>query len=522
MNILICCAGGMSSSLLVQKMRDEVKKQGLTDYKIGACAINQLNQYLNEADVLLIAPQISFISSQITQENLRILHITPQEYGTLNASSVISRIISGEQTTIKPQKENKFIKIQDLLLPIATKVSLNKTLNAIAKSFISIMPITMIGSLYLLLENLPFEIITNVLKAYGLHYLFDSMSAATIDILSIYLVFFVAYHYVKLNNYNGHPAGLLSLISFFIITGKTNGAYQINFLGTKGVFCALFIGITVSKCYVILSKFNITKKLDALPKQVAASLSSIIPFFIIISIFTLLASWLSHTNYGNLHQFFYITLQKTLSQYLGNNIISFVFFQLTSNLLWFFGIHGGNVVNSVTNTVYIPLAMENFALYSQGEQPIHIITNCFAKCFTFGGAGSMFGLSLLMTFFSKSEQYKTLGRISLPTTFFYINEPLLFGIPVIMNPLYFIPLMLITPILGNLTYFMMKIGIIPIPSGIQLPWTTPPIIYGILQGGWILALWEVLMIIMSMIMWYPFFKVGDKEAYLKEHNDCHN
>jgi len=525
MKILICCAAGMSSSLLVQKMRDEVKQRDLEDIKIGACSVNQLNQYIQEADVLLLAPQINYIHDEIRHLNLSslsIINITFEEYGTLNASQLMNRVLSGQTNIALHKNEPFFDQVNRLLSPFALKVGHNKSLEAISKSFTSIMPITMIGSIFVLLQNLPLPNYTDFLETNGLSNIFSLMTGATMDILSLYLVFFVAYHYVKSQHEHGHPAALLALICFFLITGKTGNYYALDYLGTKGIFGAIFIGLITGKLYLFILKYNQLKLPKTIPSQVTRSLNAIFPSFIIISFFTCIVYLMSQTPYGNLHNLLYKTLQSTLNRYLSNNIISNIFFQLITNLLWFFGIHGGNIVSSITNPIYIPLALENFALYSQGQEPVNIISNVFAKCFISGGVGSMFSLSILMTLFSKSEQYKTFGKISLPTTFFYINEPLLFGIPIIMNSIYFIPLMTITPTLGLLTYFVMSIGLVPIPRGIQLPWTTPPIIYGLLQGGWRLAFWEILMIFLAMMMWYPFFKIGDREAYKKEHDECHN
>ena len=148
--------------------------------------------------------------------------------------------------------------------------------------------------------------------------------------------------------------------------------------------------------------------------------------------------------------------------------------------------------------------------------PYIFIGTAFNKTFTFGGVASMMGLAILMVFFSRSQQMKTLGKLSLPTTIFFINEPLLFGIPTVMNPLFFLPMLFLTAIQGTLTYIVMSIGLIPIPHGIQLPWTTPGIIHGFLQGGFMLALWELLMILLSMVLWYPFFKIQDNIDYEQE------
>ena len=121
-----------------------------------------------------------------------------------------------------------------------------------------------------------------------------------------------------------------------------------------------------------------------------------------------------------------------------------------------------------------------------------------------------------MTFLSKSEQFKTLGKLALPTTFFFINEPLIFGIPVVLNPLFFVPLMFLTPIMAIMTFVVMSAGLIPIPNGAQIPWTTPPLISGFLIGDWRLVIWQALMILFAGAFYFPFFKVADKRAYEEE------
>ena len=257
-------------------------------------------------------------------------------------------------------------------------------------------------------------------------------------------------------------------------------------------------------------------------KSLAFELEKLVPSLFIILIFLSIACLILLTPYPNLHTLIYETIQTSLMSFMGNNLWSFLILQLMTNVLWFFGLHGGNIVSSVTNAIMISLSLENFSLYQSGQMPINIISNDFSKCYIAGGVGSLFSLTILMTFLSKSKRYKTLGKLSLPTTFFFINEPLMFGIPVVLNPTLFIPLVFITPILAVFTYCMMAMHIVPIPIGIQLPWTTPPVFYGFLQGSYKIALLEVVNIILAGLMWYPFFKKMDHHAYLQETKECHN
>ncbi len=416
------------------------------------------------------------------------------------------------------------------MMPIAGKLGNNRYLKAISSGFIAVMAATIVGSIFTLIGNLPITAWTTWLAETGLSSILALPGQCTTDLIAVYAVFFIAYSLAKSFDVDGAGAGLSCLVSFFIVTGRTAyfataaedatavSALATTYLGAKGLFTAMIIALIGARVYVaVVKKGWVITLPESVPPNVANSFSSLIPATFVIVIFLLVALVCSFTPYGDLHTMIFTVIQSNLMRFIGNNIWSFLFFNLMTNILWFFGLHGGNIVGSITNPVYTPLSLENLAAFQAGEKTMpYIITGAFTKSFTFGGVGTMFGLAILMCFFAKSKQYKMLGKLSLPTTFFFINEPLLFGIPVVLNPMFFLPLMFITPILGSLTYFVMKIGLVPIPHGLQIPWTTPPVINGFLQGGIGLAVWELLMILASIALWYPFFKMGDKKALEEE------
>ena len=196
--------------------------------------------------------------------------------------------------------------------------------------------------------------------------------------------------------------------------------------------------------------------------------------------------------------------------------LSSIIINLISNVLWFFGIHGGQITNTVTSPIYTVFSYENLAAYNLGEQLPNIINKQFGYMYTFGGAGSTFGLVLLMTFFAKSERLRNVGKISLPLSFFFINETVLFGVPMVLNVVMLVPFIFITPFLGLLTYSATKYQLIPYVIGVDIPWYTPLIISGLIEGGIKLALWQILMVILSIVLYYPFFKIQDRIYYLEE------
>ena len=420
------------------------------------------------------------------------------------------------------------------VMPLAGKLGTNRYLKAISSGFIAIMAATIVGSIFTLIGNLPFTGWTAWLASTGLNKILALPGQCTTDLIAVYAVFFIAYNLAQTFEVDGKGAGLAALVSFFVVTGRATyfaaaaedaaavSALSTGFLGAKGLFTAMIVALIGARIYVFIVKKGWVIKLpDSVPPNVAGSFNSLIPSFFVVVVFLLVAMGMSFTSYGDLHTMIFTVIQSNLMRFMGDNIFSWLFFNFMTNILWFFGLHGGNIVGSITNPVYTPLALENLAAFKAGETVMpYIITGSFGKTFTFGGVGSMFGLAILMTFFAKSKQYKMLGKLSLPTTFFFINEPLLFGIPVVLNPLFFLPLMFTTPLLGTLTYFMMKIGVVPIPHGIQLPWTMPPVFNGFLQAGIGLAIWEVLMVLASMIIYYPFFRMGDKQALAEENGEA--
>lgn len=428
--------------------------------------------------------------------------------------------------------------LEKYLMPISAKLSGNRYLRAISNGFIAVMTANIVGSMFTLLGNLPIPAYTNWLAETGLNAVLALPGAVTVSMISLYAAFFIAYHLAREFNSDGLGAGLISLISFLLVTGTgtyftaaaadagTVAAVSTEYLAAKGLFTAMILSLLTARLYVwILEKGWTIKLPDSVPPNVSNSFKTLIPGFIIITLWLVIASLMKGTSYGGLHQFVFGIIQSNLMRFMGNNVWAWLFFNIMTGLLWFFGLHGGNIVGSITNPVYTPLALENLEVYMAdptAKMPNIFIGNTFVKTFTFGGVASMLGLAILMVLFAKSKQMKTLGKLSLPTTIFFINEPLLFGIPCVLNPLFFLPMLFLTGIQGVLTYFVMSIGLVPIPHGVQLPWTTPGIIHGFLQGGPVLAIWELLMILMSIALWYPFFKIQDNKCLAEEAGTAEN
>lgn len=420
----------------------------------------------------------------------------------------------------------KFMEVlESKLMPIGVKLGDNRYLKAINKSFMLILPLTIFGSIFTLISSFPITAWTQWLTDTGLATWLALPSKLTIDMISIYTVVSLGYVFTKEEGYNGFAGGLTALVSFVIVTpllqitthqDKVITAIGFDWLGARGLFVAMFIGCVSSLLFIFFNKKGWTIKMpEGVPPMVTQSFSSLIPMFLVGTIFLIVAYIFSLTSYGSLHSLIYTFIAAPL-QKVGGSFGGMIVFTLALHVLWFFGLHGGNIVNSISNPFLMPLALENLAAYQAGGTPEYIYTAAFKNTYQFGGAGMTISLCILMIFIAKSERFKTLGKLALPANIFYINEPVTFGTPLVLNTTLVIPFVLAPLIIQVLAYGLTVIGVLPVLIGYQIPWSMPPIISGFIQGGWRVALYQVFSLVLTFAIYYPFFKVCDKQACLEE------
>lgn len=277
--------------------------------------------------------------------------------------------------------------------------------------------------------------------------------------------------------------------------------------------------MTVEIYRLILKKGWTIKLPDAVPENVSRSFSSLIPGVFVVVVFTSIRIIFMLTDYGSAQAFIYSILQVPLLA-LGGTLPAQLLAQFIESILWSLGIHGGNVVGSVMDPIRMTLMAENAQAYALGENVPNIIQYQFGANFiSLGGSGTVIGLAIAGFFFTKSRQYKALGKISFVPSLFNISEPLVFGMPIVLNPILIIPFIITPLIMTVLTYTVMYFNIVPAPSGINIPWTTPPVISGLLISGWRGAVWQIFGIILSTLIYTPFLKILDKKALKQEQNE---
>lgn len=420
----------------------------------------------------------------------------------------------------------KFMEIlESKLMPIGIKLGANKYLKAINKAFMFILPLTIFGSIFTLISSFPITAWTDWLAETGLASWLALPSKFTVDLISLYTVIALGYAFTKEEGYNGFAGGLAALVSFIIVTpllnvtnaeGKVITGLAFDWFGARGLFVAMLIGILSSVLFIFFTKKGwVIKMPEGVPPMVTQSFSSLIPMFLVGTLFLVVAYLFSLTPYGSLHNLIYTLIAAPL-QKIGGSFGGMIVFTLALHVLWFFGIHGGNIVNSISNVFLLPLALENLAVYQAGGSPEFIYTTAFKNTYQFGGAGMTISLCILMVFVARSQRYKALGKLALPANIFYINEPIIFGAPIVLNVTLIIPFILAPLVTQILAYVLTSVGILPVLIGYQIPWSMPPIISGFIQGGWQVALYQVFSIFLTFAIYYPFFKIIDKQACMEE------
>ena len=413
-------------------------------------------------------------------------------------------------------ENNKFI---NKALEISGRVATNIYLDSISKGLMATLPILMIGSLALLLGVFPYDPWIHLIQSIGIEKYLLAASTVTTSCLSIYAAFLIGYRLAGHFKVDQIPAGLISVFAFFITTPLTeDGALSMSFMGAQGLFGAMIAALVARRLYCFfMSKEKLKIHMpDGVPPMIANTFSALIPGILVGFILILVSYGFSFTTWGSFSQMVYSSIVTPLNA-LGGSVWSLVVLLLVQMVLWFFGIHGSNVISGVITAVYLPMATANMEAYASGKDLPNILGNTFYDAFSgIGGAGGTLSLCIVILLFAKSKQNKEMGKLGIVPGLFTINEPVVFGYPLIMNPLLAIPFIL-TPVVQTLVaYFAMAINLVPRLTGVQVPWCMPIIIKPLLAGGWQAAILQVVCIIIGCLIWYPFFKLSDNQRYKEE------
>ncbi len=426
--------------------------------------------------------------------------------------------------------------LEEKLLPAASKIQSNIYISAVSDGFSQILVVILMGAIFTLLASLQLDVYQSFIQMTHLKTIFSYASAVTTDMIAIYTTMSVAYQLTVKKGFSKEaPIVAFITVAMFLLMiplgvqaeakeskelVSITAALATEYLGSKGLFSAMILGLVVPSIYVIFPKRGITIKLpSSVAPTIAKSFAALIPGFVVLAIFSVVRFVFAMTSYGDFNSFVYQIIAKPLGN-LGNSPISMIVLVLVAQILWVIGIHGYLVIRPFLQVIYMPLALENLTAFQAGEALPNMITyQHYGTYMNLGGSGALLGLAILMAFVAKSKRYKTLGRLGLPSTICSINEPIIFGTPIVLNPIMAIPF-IVTPVISFIIpYVLQCIGILPTLRGISLPLGTPAILYGWLGGGMPVAIMQLILIVLQIIIYYPFFKVLDSKAVLEEQEE---
>lgn len=318
--------------------------------------------------------------------------------------------------------------------------------------------------------------------------------------------------------------GVVALAAFLILTPQVlegvSGVIPTSSIGAEGMFLGIFTAFISAELYRFFVQKNLTIKMPAgVPGAVSRSFSALIPITLTLSVFLVIRIIFSYTPFDTVQNFIYTVIQQPLTV-LGSGLPATLIAVLLIQIFWFFGLHGQIIINSVFDPIWYALNDENLQAFQAGTELPNIVTKQFIDTFLvgMGGSGMTLAVVILIFMIGKSRQLKELGKLGGPAGIFNVNEPIIFGLPIIMNPIIIIPWLIAPVVVTIITYYAMSIGLVPPPAGIIVPWTTPPILSGFLATGnaWQGAVLQMFNIIVVGIIWWPFLKVLDKNYYENE------
>lgn len=431
-------------------------------------------------------------------------------------------------------------KLEKSLMPVAEVISRNKYLLAIRDGFLCATPLLIVGSFFMLIANFPIQGYLDWLKAtqvfgYSLSSIVSIPANTTFNLMAIFAIVGFGYSFSKQIKINPGFGSVTGLIAWFLLMpqytmvtpeGATEAikvsSIPMDWVGAKGLFIGIFcVFISLHVYKYIFDKGWVIHMPKGVPPTVEESFASLIPGAFVLIVFLGINILFKLTPWGDAFNFIFNFLQLPL-QNVGDSMGAMVIVYLFAHVLWFFGIHGTQITDSVFTPILYALSADNLTALQAGQPLPHIINKQFQDLFaTYGGGGSTLSLLIAALMFCKSKRVTELAKLSIIPGIFGINEPVIFGLPIVLNPTIAIPFILVPMLNIIVCYLAMDVGLVPVCNGVIMPWTTPPIVSGFLASGWQGSVLQAVMIVVGVFIYTPFIKTVDA-GYLRDEAEAAN
>ncbi len=426
--------------------------------------------------------------------------------------------------------------LEKRLLGPMVKLSEQRYMLAIRDGMISLMPLTIVGALFLLSVSMAWP------ESWQSSPLLQWINAnawtkivmpfhATMGIMALLVAYNVAAALAKSYNLEPSVNGSLALVAFFLthtqkyimqgglsLDGEALGMVMpMARFGGEGIFVAMLCAFFSVEVYRFFKTHKLTIKMpEGVPPMVAASFEALVPFFVVIVAVWLL-SIMGQVDLHSLIAWFLTPIKHGL-----NSLPGVILVEALVGFLWFMGIHGAAMVGTIAGPFWLNMVAANSQAQVMGEAMPYIATGAFFEVFgRVGGSGGTLGLVIAMTFFARSKYIKSVGRVSLVPGIFNINEPVIFGLPIMLNPFMMIPFVLAPVVSSIIAYTAISLGMVG-RIYILTAWTLPGPLGAFLATGndWRALVLSLLCLTISTLIYLPFLRMYDKKMLKEEEQEA--
>lgn len=402
---------------------------------------------------------------------------------------------------------------------------------ALRRGLILTIPILLAGSFSLVFLNLPIGAYQDILSASPwLERILAIVYAATMGMFSLYVSVSVGFCYAssyaaRYGSFFVPGAPLVALVSYLMLVGFGMDGFDVAILSTRSLFVAIVCGLVSSMLYCRFVSLRQEKRryvdsIDGLFSQVAAALVPIVAVLVLFAIIqAVVMSLFGGAGVGDISSDAIDGLSSVIMATLGGGLL----YLFMSNIMWFFGIHGGNMLDGVAQSVFASGTAANAASMAAGGEPVQIVTKTFLDVFaSLGGAGALLSLLIAILLFGKRPNIRRLSVFAAVPMAFNVSEILLFGLPVVLNPILLVPFIVVPLVNAIVAYVAMATGLVP-PTIVDVSWTTPPLMGGfIATGSFAGAALQLVNIVIGAVLYLPFLRRHEHLSEKHEHDEYAN
>ena len=406
----------------------------------------------------------------------------------------------------------------DKLSRFGDKVGNNIYLQAISQGGLSALPVIVVGSFASLFAGLPIHAWQNFIHQTGLAGGLGAVVNATTNLLGLLFTYGICKKLSEKMEIKAQITPILAAIVYVILLPVTVSAeggavLSFDYLGSKGMVVGILVSIITCKLYKFVIDKNITIKMpEGTPSYVSDSFLALIPAFVIIILAMIVSMLVKFTPYDNVFNMIYSILQIPLTALMGTSLFANSVLNILVQASWALGSHPGYLTGTV-GPIMFALDGANQAAYAAGQQVPNIIGMAFSYITTTAVLYPAIAVSILL--FAKSGRLRTVGKVAVAPAFFGISEPLIFGLPIVLNPLILIP-WLIAPALNFFVgYVLVSTGLVARAAGV-IVFNVPMIFTGLLNGSYTISLMEIGLFMLDILLFFPFIKILDKKYSAEE------